>query len=78
MSAAAEEYTVRLDWQIRILRGHRGWYLRGKVYAVPARGRRWLMLDYKTGPFPSEAEATRVLAETRAIFGETTEREVTV
>ncbi len=76
MTLAAEDYAVPLDWQIRVLRGHRGWYLRGKVYAVPARGRRWVVLDYKAGPFPSEEEAARLLGETRAILGETTEREV--
>ncbi len=75
MTRTAEAVAVPLDWQIAVLRGKRGWCLRGKVYATPARGRRWVVLDYKAGPFPSKADAERVLSETRDILGETTERE---
>jgi hypothetical protein len=76
MTRTAEAVAIPLDWQIAVLHGQRGWYLRGKVYATPARGRRWVVLDYKAGPFGSRIVAALVLAETRAILGETTEREV--
>jgi hypothetical protein len=46
-----------------------------EAVAIPARGRRWMVLDYKAGPFPNKADAERVLHETRAILGETTGRE---